>query len=392
MKRILCLFVMLVMVLSSAVSCEIDPKAGRYKDALALIESGDYEAARTMLVKLGDYKDAKELLGNFRYVLLTEETDSFAADGREIGKYVYTYTYSDDGRLLSWVMTNETYEFVYDENRNLIQIRRTTSEGTGLYNEYAYDEKGQLIKETSYTGTMPLSGYEYTYDDEGNVIRKVSLYNDHLVLPYMQVRYTVENTYDEENRLTSAVMTWSGGSVDRVNYIYDESGKLIREEKPTDEGPVVLVEYTYDERGNLLKEARESYTVEWTYDQNGNLIKHWQYDTQYSAAVEFLHEYTYDQNGNLLKEQSTYNNERVLVTVEYTYDESGNLQREHKEVKERKDLDTYTYVYDENGNVIEYTKALSNGRTDTSKMTYKLVYISYNLHEYVERIICSTFH
>ena len=392
MKRVLCLCLMLVTVLSSVVSCGFDPKAGSYNEALALIESGDYEAARAMLVKLGDYKDVKELLGNFRYVILTDETYASNADGDDLGKYLTTYTYSDDGRLLSRTWENEGYEYVYDENKNLIQILHVTSGVKGLHTEYAYDEKGRLIKETNYTGTMPLSGYEYTYDDEGNVIRKVSLYNDHLDLPYMQVQYTVENTYDEQNRLTSAVMTWSGGSVDRVNYIYDESGKLMREERPTDEGPIVLVEYTYDERGNLLKEAHEIYTVEWVYDENGNLIKHWQYDTHYSSAVDFLHEYTYDQNGNLLKEQSEYSNGKTKVTVDYTYDQDGNLQKKYKETKSKSGLDTYTYVYDENGNIVEYTEALSYGRVYTSKMTYKLVYISYDLPAHIERIICPTFH
>ena len=58
MKKILVLFILVLSMAVSLVSCS----STKYNDALNLIEEGKYADAYVILNELGDYKDAKELL------------------------------------------------------------------------------------------------------------------------------------------------------------------------------------------------------------------------------------------------------------------------------------------------------------------------------------------
>ena len=387
-KRI---FLLLIICLLSIllVSCG---NRKNYKKALELIDAGDHAAAYEILNELGDYKDAKELLGNFRYVLLAMDTNYTAANGEPIESVDSAMTYTSDGLLSIWTRGTETYEYTYDENKKLIKEIRSTGDETWVANEYAYDEKGNLIKETNYAGQRPLWSWEYAYDDRGNMIQKVELYNYIGDLPYLEVRYTYDCTYDENDRLISSVTTWKGGSKELVDYVYDEGGRLIRKEQPTDGGAVTIAEYTYDERGNLLKEANDYYVIESTYDDNGNLVKQQQYAANNISGIRYIYEYTYDESGRLIKEECVhYSNGETKITINFTYDESGHLVKKHKEQKQGSKIGKVTYLYDTNGNLIEHIDEMSNGEVYTSKMTYKLVYIPYELHGRIESLIHPTY-
>ena len=65
MKKIILVLVVCLLSVSLA-----DCNNTEYKEALSLIESGDYYAAYDILKELGDYKDSKQLLENFRYMPL----------------------------------------------------------------------------------------------------------------------------------------------------------------------------------------------------------------------------------------------------------------------------------------------------------------------------------
>ena len=394
MKRFVGLFVVLAIVLSALTSCGGgDLQAQKYTEALKLIDSGDYVAAREILIELGDYEDAKTLLGNFRYVLLTWEDSSTDANGEPLGGLNTVKTYSEDGLLVSSVCGNERFEYVYDENKRLIKELCSDGESTWCLCEYAYDEKGNLVKQTNYSsdsgGTIPIRGFEYSYDDRGNMIHKVSLSNYDDELTSLSTFYTQDCTYDENDRLISTVKTQRDGTKERVDYFYDENGLLIREQKKKTDNSVTIFEYIfeyiYDESGKPLRELTDSGIWEYTYDGNGNLVK----KQQNTATDSFVYEYTYDENGRLVKEEFEYNGggETKTVTL-FTYDETGTLVRKYRE---EKDGGKFTHVYDADGNVVEYIYETSHGLVHKSKMTYRLVYSPYPLHERIEYLSYPSF-
>lgn len=383
MKRSISLFLLIVVLVSVFTSCGAKKN---YKEAISLIDAGDYAAAYEILTELGNYKDAKELLGNFRYVLDSEEYGYFTAEGVYNEGDKTEMTYNSDGLLVSFVRSDGKFEFTYDENKNLIKETQTRNGETWVNREYAYDENGNLIKEITFASNLPLYQWEYTYDERGNMTQKIERYSKYLEIASLDLRYTCDYVYDEKDRLIESAVTWSGGSKERVCYVYDENGRLIREEMPNESGAVLIAEYTYNGKGDPIKEAHTSYIIEWTYDDSGRLTRKQQHNAyKFSPiGVEYTYEYTYDEDGKLIHE--AYDDD-ASFTIDYTYDESGNLIKKFKEVKERSGIHKYTYVYDAHGNIIEYRNEKVGGLTYVSKYTYKLVYVPYEIHESIEGLI-----
>lgn len=105
-----------------------------YQNAIQLLESdvsANEDEAYHILMELGDYKDAKELLADFQYAIITEATENFVEDytwfyeydarGFLIAKGDTTYSYDDNGRLIKeadpfdW----QTTEYWYNDNGTL---------------------------------------------------------------------------------------------------------------------------------------------------------------------------------------------------------------------------------------------------------------------------------
>ena len=383
MKKLISLFLLICLLSVSLTSCGNGKK---YNEALDLLDAGEHEAAYEILKELGNYKDAEELLKKFRYVLVITEPSTITEDGTLVSSDPSIYTYTNDGLLSKNTFGERVSEFVYDKNKNLIKTISTD----GSVREYTYDDDGNVIKDISYSGETPMYGYEYAFDKKGNMIKKTVLQNTNPDFDDLSMRFTVDYTYDENGNLITALETTSGGSKYQIDYIYDESGKLIREVNPIDDGMVTIVEYAYDESDKLLKETNyyNEYVIDYTYDSNGNLIK--EKRSGKSASLDYTYEYIYD--GDLLIKENhlSYFNSvssEVKTTIDYTYDEMGNLIKKILDYKRYGMIYTRAYLYDTNGNLIEYSEAREGGSTVIRKMTYKLMYVPYKLHETIEDMI-----
>ena len=66
MKKLLCALLAAVMILAMA-ACGKDESKAAYEQAVAAYNSGDYEAAYTMLTALGDYQDSADEVLQARY-------------------------------------------------------------------------------------------------------------------------------------------------------------------------------------------------------------------------------------------------------------------------------------------------------------------------------------
>ena len=308
----------------------VDVEAEKYAAALNLIKEGKYAEAQKALSELGDYKDAKKLLTQFYYVpsAATLETDDEVL----------------------------TAEFFYDENNLPTRTALTGEDGITKNAIFTYDNNLDLIKEFFEDHEYGDTTYTYTYDESRRVIKEVYATEETVI-------YTIDREYDESGKLSKVTQTYPEEELSHCySFTYDDKGKMVTELYTSSNGDSSTTVFTYDENGKKLKgvctysDGTISESV-YTYDENGNMIK----DTYiYDGEVADFFEYTYDANGNLIKE---------------VYIVEGDLYF------------SYEYTYDEQGNATKIVHTDDEGSVEIKNVEYKLVYISVDVTDQIDRII-----
>lgn len=377
-KRLLAILMALCIMMLSLVGCESNTE---YAKALRLIEQEEYEQAYELLLQVGDYKDAPELLERFCYVPESICAQSYSAEGIEKGtpsQYAFAYSeenlplqikgtsshreitddydYDENGRLITHVYTSPDYSctsyFAYDENGYLIRGTTGFLGQSEIYCEYVYDQNGNVIEMIEYLsdkeGEKRQGAYRYTYSSDSNLIKEEIVRDNKY--------YTVEYTYDDDGNLTQKAT---------VDSAMPNSPSIIQ--------------YTYDKQGNLIKEKGETYAILQTYDANGNLI-HREYWLLFESTAYTVYDATYDEVGNLIQE--ILKSGTTTYTTEYTYDPDGSLCEKTVITQYKGDEpETERTVYDGAGNIILKVFSYEDGKSWQIKATYRLVYMPYELPE-----------
>ena len=305
----------------------------KYNKAFDLIKSGNYQEAYALLEKLGDYKDAKMHLARFHNVIVGGTVASWY-DGEIIEEYTITYTYN---------------------NKNLpVKVVESSNWSLSIV-EYSYDDKGNLTKEWTVDHNGDTFGNEYTYDSNGNQIQSVYTNSD-------GKKSITDYTYDSNGNRIQSVYTNCMGENDVYDTIYDDKGNIIKEVHTGIYGKDIY-DYIYDSKGNLIKRV-----------------------TTYSSGSKYITDYTYDDKNNEIKAVTSDSNGEKTVIYDTTYDEKGN---KIKEVATYSDgsKQIYEYAYDDKGSVIMFSYTGSEGYIKKSEITYKFVYIPYDLSEEIFYII-----
>ena len=196
-----------------------------------------------------------------------------------------TFTYSEEGYISEHAVGNEEYEYTYDQEGNITEIKK---DGI-LTQSYVYDADNQLVRENNRDINKSIV---YTYDGYGNILNKKEY--AYTVGDLGAVTDTVTYTYDStwKDKLTSydgesiaydsignpttyrgATLTWSGrnlmsytkGSLN-VSYTYGADG--LRTSKTVNG---VTTEYYYRD-GQLVGEKLGNTDLIWyRYDADGRL-------------------------------------------------------------------------------------------------------------------------
>jgi len=221
--------------------------------------------AYAILVSLGDYKNAPDLLSRFTectykkdnqfdYTVLDRQGVCLAqsTDGRE---YRCTNSFNDKGELVKvdFKGKEKPYFRTYEYNdagqlirEDVVYEYQTTSR------TYEYDANGNLTTEyysyhSAYENSKRTSHFTYTFDDAGRIIKEREEYDDHYI---------------------------------ETTYAYDEDGLLIgKNEYASEYGSLGRYTYTYDESGNLI-------TTELTTEQNGST---WYSETKYTYTTLYFY-------------------------------------------------------------------------------------------------------
>ncbi|MGW7158150.1 RHS repeat-associated core domain-containing protein [Paenibacillus taichungensis] len=255
-----------------------------------------------------------------------------------------TYTYREDGQLIS--SANNEVRYDYDYNEDGLLTAKYLSRMDGLTKQakaprpvlrYEYDAEGQTVARTDAGGTR----VEYAYDPVGRVVAIRQGEKD-----------LAQYTYAAGNRIAS--MLYGNGV--QTAYEYTPDGQVSRLHTRAADGTVLLDNrYAYDQSGNTVGCYGTEDRAEYRYDALDRLVeaRYAGYGTEqfaYDAAGNRVSRvwngqrtsYTYDTRNRLLSlieealreehgEQGVTTDERANgKNIRYTYDAQGNLIQEHQ--------------------------------------------------------------
>lgn len=276
--------------------------------------------------KFNDAGDVTE--EKYYYADSIDSLEGFNPDDYKTDDYLQdttTYTYDENGKVLSIESASYQMVYEYDANGNCTKRTETRSFGDTTYTETTtstYDENSRVISET-YENDNGTYTTEATYNDQGLLIKSVTTNADN---PEDVTVY--ENTYDEQGRVIKSV---SSGLETYSNYV--------QEYTYDSEGHASYKRINYDDEGNEL-----------ITEYNADNIPIQGYEYNNGTLVTFASEIQYDDKGNLASITYKYS-DGTSATCTNEFDENGNRIRET--VTNSDGVDRY-----EEGSVTEYEYAL----------------------------------
>lgn len=228
--------------------------------------------------------------------LLTEKYVSKITNGIWVPFANYSYTYDDDGYLLTGLYNSNLISYEWDDNHNLIKM--TEFQNMDSINSYVWtydvnDNRLSMLWRGIYSPGTPfrdLTFIQWTYDDENN--HTGTLHLDKIYSEIWDTTRRVTKTYNEQNLLADSL-----------------------EENFIDEFLSVLTLFVYDQNSNpdsiisfwWNDGSPENYQLK--VQDYGNIdrlvsqIDHY-WDIINSSWVQQLwYTWEYDENGNLIEEK-----------------------------------------------------------------------------------------
>ena len=278
-----------------------------YNNAIQLLDSGvsaNENEAYHILMGLGDYKDAKELLADFQYAIITEIAESnvenngdytrfYEYDDRGLltekrydGGATHSYRYNEDGKLVREIVSLDwcTTDYQYNDNGIISCIKhaqsREVSSGNICYLTTDYDDNGNPIKIQDddnrcawtfvyhYAADGTISSIECVYrsrHEEGSMTVNLADNGWELYHTAKDRNLIIKSKDENEHQITSYAVIYSyfDGLVIRKRRIceYDAYGNLTKDIIFNDSGKEQLnysYENSYDEMGNLTQTKRQA--------------------------------------------------------------------------------------------------------------------------------------
>ncbi len=284
-------------------------------------------------------EDENKLLNSVSYANGATLSYSYDKDGNMTemavdGVTKYTYSYNDQGTLLSKHDIGQSYTTTYDSNEDGSKTVILKDDATGtVLDSYTYSEDASEFTEKIGNDTYGLSSSSKELTDSFT-------YNGNEI-------YKKVYTLNSEDAITEEKINSNDETILSTGYTYNITGNIIGithiTKDVTDE-----TSYTYDSFGNI-----ETITL------NGAEKYHYYYDIadQLVRVNDAMHNkteiYTYDKNGNILeKNLYSYNSGNLdgftpIDTINYSY-ENSTLPDECTS------YDGQEITYDELGNPLRY--------------------------------------
>ena len=275
--------------------------------------------------------------------------------GAEILKTDYTFTAPSDTTTSGQVATmrnkatdyDVTYSYTYDDNGNILSI----SDGTNT-TSYVYDSANQLLRENNQAGNFT---YTWTYDNAGNILdrKEYSYTTGELGEPTDTVTYTYDDS-DWGDLLT----IYDGNTI-----TYDEIGNPLTDGTWT---------YTWEHGRQLDSMTDGEKTWDFTYGADGLRTKRTDGTTTYDYIYyggQLMYMYTDGHNFHF-----TYTPEGApmgIVYQGYAYYYVTNLQGDVVAILNNKGEQVVTYTYDAWGNILSVSGTMADTLGTYNPLRYR---------------------
>lgn len=296
-------------------------RATEYDRAIQLLETGKSEKeneAYYLLMELGDYEDAKNLLEHFTYACIASD------DVR--------YEYDLSGNLVEKDYGSSSHLYEY-ENGHIVWEGQ--SKDAWSAETYTYYPNGILKSKTR--------GVSRT---QSGVVTNETVYYNEKGWPETVI-YTEDNQPDR-HRIWHFMYTFSGDAlVTELLCSFQDYG----------ETQTITQSVDFTEYGGFLSDIQFNSLRDWALLSitNANKTRTEVYTLSYNHITGFyMWKYSemslvYDSNGKIASRTTRYPQQKRESTFHYSYDDKGNLIEERSDASENTDgqfyLTTYTYGY-----------------------------------------------
>ena len=278
-----------------------------------------------------------------------------------------TYTYDDNGRILSEVYSKGgSISYTYDNAGNVLTETVIDIDNNTTTTTYTYDSFGNIL--TTSKGT---ENSLYIYDEAGRILfynengecRRIIYDNNGRIIQDIG-----SQDYDSSKDGLPASKTYSDANAGH-RYVYNETtGNLDSETNRLG----IQTTYEYYSTGEKKRESLDIY--EYNYNIKGGLTKvyvnginviSYNYDNNYKLTSEVYANgqsirYQYDNKGNLIKQ---YHNNSLIPYLTYTYNSSNELIKKINNdngLRYEYDGDTFeVYRISDNTLVQSYTESVT---------------------------------
>ena len=218
----------------------------------------------------------------------------------------YTYNSKKDITTKLYYVKDEPnlyvyYLYRYDSISNLVKVKRFNSEGESSSRIYQYDYKNRLITDLRFKS--------HRYVQRKNGVLQL-LDSNSVKRVFKKYKYNANDKVVEIQTFDSSNSNYDYSSPTLIqNKIY--LNEMLREEQHIRDTLIYKIEYNYDNKSRLLKKRKTS-------------IKNPRYNQ--------LLEYKYDGKGNLEIVTFTENSITNVMSFEYNFDEHANWIKQSKSV------------------------------------------------------------
>lgn len=310
---------------------------------------------KIFLEKNGDGLVTKIYDDNNRQVILSY-SGTFLTSIRDVNGNTISYTYDEDGRVLTGTDANgvKFFEDTYDECGRVISQKDAISGSSPSQFEYT-DELVRTLTDRNgkkSTRTFSLKGLLTELIDE-NGSRKFFAYdsNNNMILEQDQNGKAVCKDYNAYNKLTDIYDRNSN----HTHISYDYKFNITRIDYPEVDGKKPFETFRYNSRNQLVchTDLRGTQTL-YTYNLSGLPVSK-------KVGNKNAELYTYE-NGLIKTKTSS-----AGVVTTYTYNALGQM------ISETTDNKTTSYQYDLSGNLLKTTDPIGNIKTIAYDKNYQKI-------------------
>ena len=294
-------------------------RAAEYDRAIQLLETGKSEKeneAYYLLMELGDYEDAKNLLEHFTYACIASD------DVR--------YEYDLSGNLVEKDYGSSSYLYEY-ENGHVVWEGQSKDNWTTK--TYTYYPNGILRSETggvSRTQSGVVTNETINYNEKG----------------WPETVIYTKGDKPDAHKIWHFTYTFSDDLITELLCSFQDNGETETTTQSVDfteyGGFLSDIQFDFDARVHLSitnanKTRTEGYVLGFTSYTGFYMLE--------NSETSFV----YDSNGKIISKTTRYPQSKREITEHYSYDDEGNLIEERSDANENTDnrlyLTTYTYGY-----------------------------------------------